>query len=280
MVRFVTTKETTYVGCCIYCGATKGKLTEEHVSPFALNGCITLRDASCLACNKATSKVEEHVLRHMWGAARAEMGYRTRHRKGADERYSLTVIRGGVKTSQEVPLKDALKIIELPIFKVPAALDGRALPDTIECISKDRFILVEQKEDLARRLGADEVCPPEFDPDQFARFVAKCSYGYAIERYGIEAFESIYIRSAILGVTKDVGRWVGSPETRELPIRNTPMSVGFRILPDDDVLVRIKLFPRFDGAEYVAVIGRMKHFHADQYRLIKCGREAVSTKLL
>lgn len=97
-VRFVAEKESTYIGRCIYCGETKGKLTEEHVSPLALNGCITLLDASCLECNKATTKVEEYVLRRMWGAARAEMGYRTRHKKGANELYPLTVILGGVKT--------------------------------------------------------------------------------------------------------------------------------------------------------------------------------------
>jgi hypothetical protein len=214
----------------------------------------------------------------MWGAARAEMGYRTRNKKGVDELYPLTVIRDGVKTFQEVPLKDALKIIELPIFKAPAVLDGRAFPNNIECISKDQVVLVEQRDSLAKRIGVDEVCPPDFDPNKFARFVAKCSYGYAIERYGIEAFESIYIRSAILGMTKDIGQWVGSPDTRELPVRKTPMSGGFRILPDNDVLVRIKLFPRFDGAEYITVIGKMKQFHADQYRLIKGGREAVRAK--
>ena len=52
------------------------------------------------------------------------------------------------------------------------------------------------------------------------------------------------------------------------------MSCGFRIFPNNDVLVRIKLFPRFDGAEYVAVVGRMKQFHADQYRWIRGGSEA------
>lgn len=274
-VRFITRKESTYVGRCIYCGTAQGRLTEEHVSPFALNGCITLLDASCLDCSKVTTMLEEHVLRHMWGAARAEMGYRTRHKRGNDKLYSLTVVRDGVKTVQRVPLKDALKIIELPIFKAPAVLDERSAPNSIEWISKDQFVLVEQIEDLAKRIGVDEVCPPDFDPDKFARFVAKCSLGYAIERYGIDAFETIYIRSAILGSSKDISHWVGSPETREFPIRKTPMSGGFRILPDNDVMVRIKLFPRFDGAEYITVAGKMKRFYADQYRLIKGGREAI-----
>ncbi len=275
-MRVVTHRESTYVGRCIYCGTTQGKLTEEHVSPYALNGCITLRDASCLDCCRETTKVEEHVLRYMWGAARAEMGYRTRNKKSTDRLYSLTVVRNGVKAILQVPLKDALKIVELPIFGPPAILGEGIAPDRIECISKDQFVLVETMEDLAKRIGVDEVCPPDFDPDIFARFVAKCSLGYAVERYGFDAFESVYVQSAILGSAKSVGLWVGSPDFREFPVRKTPMSGGFRILLDNDVLVRIKLFPRFDGAEYVTVVGKMKQFHADQYRLIKDGHEVVN----
>jgi len=273
MVRFVTTKESSHIGRCIYCGATKGKLTEEHVSPFGLNGCVTLLEASCLDCNKVTAGVEQHVLRHMWGAARAEMGYRTRNKKDADSLYQLTSVRDGVKTTRSVPLKDALKIIELPIFDPPTILSGR--PDTghVGSVSKDQFVLVESMEQLASRLGVDEVCPPEFDPDKFARFVAKCSLGYAVERYGIDAFEYFHVCSAIRGKADDIGRWVGSPDAREFPTRKTPMSCGFRIFPNNDVLVRIKLFPRFDGAEYIAVVGRMKQFHADQYRRIRGGPE-------
>jgi hypothetical protein len=56
------------------------------------------------------------------------------------------------------------------------------------------------------------------------------------------------------------------------------MSVGFKIPPNNDVLVRIKLFSRFHGAEYITVVGKMKQFHADQYRLIKAGREAPRAK--
>jgi len=100
--------------------------------------------------------------------------------------------------------------------------------------------------------------------------------GYAVERYGVDAFESFHVCSAILSRADDIGRWVGSPEAREFPTRRTPMSCGFRIFPNNDVLVRIKLFPRFDGAEYIAVVGRMKQFHADQYRRIRGGPEAKS----
>lgn len=201
------------------------------------------------------------------------MGYRTRNKKDADSLYQLTTVRDGIKSTRSVTLKDALKIIELPIFELPTILSGR--PGThVVSVSKDQFVLVESMEQLASRLGVDEVCPPNFDPHKFARFVAKCSLGYAVGRYGIDAFESLYVCSAIRGKANDIGRWVGSPDTREFPTRNTPMSCGFKIFPNNDVLVRIKLFPRFDGAEYIAVVGRMKEFHANQYRRIRGGREA------
>lgn len=214
------------------------------------------------------------MLRQMWGAARTEMGYRTRNKKGALELYPVNVIRAGVQAVLNVPLKDALKTIELAIFRPPGVLEGR-VNRNIECISKDQFDLVEQRTDLAKRLGVDEVCSPECDPSKFARFISKCSLGYAIERYGIDAFESFYVRAAILGKANDIGLWVGSPHTRELPVRKTPMSGGFRIFPDNDVLVRLKLFPRFDGAEYLTVVGKMKQFHADQYRQVRSEREAM-----
>ncbi len=59
-MRVVTKKEATYIGRCIYCGETRGELTEEHVSPFALNGLITLLAASCSECSKVTSGIEEY----------------------------------------------------------------------------------------------------------------------------------------------------------------------------------------------------------------------------
>jgi hypothetical protein len=257
MVRVITNTEYSYVGHCIYCDAAQATLTDEHVSPYGFNGRLVLSKASCILCSKITSALELHVLRNMWGAARAEMGYRTRNKKRAEELYPVTVIRNGVKTVLNVPLKDALKTIELPIFKPPAVLDGR-VDTNIEVTSKDQFDLVEQRADLAQRLGVDEVCSPDYDPTKFGRFVAKCSLGYAIERYGIDAFQSFYVRSAILGKTNDIGCWVGSSDRRELPVRNTPMSVGFRIFPDNDVLVKVKFFARFDGAEYITVVGKMK----------------------
>src|SRR5580704_13142686 len=133
-MRIVTNRETTRVGSCIYCGATSGKLSEEHVSPSGLNGCVVLLDASCTACAKETCRIENHVLRHMWGAARDEMGFRTRDKEARRNRlYRLTVIRNGIRQELQVPLADTLRVIELPIFGPAAALVRRVYAGGINC---------------------------------------------------------------------------------------------------------------------------------------------------
>jgi hypothetical protein len=272
-VRFITKKETSYIGKCIYCDATGDNLSDEHVSPLALNGKLVLEKASCSDCSKITSKLELHVLREMWGAARMATRFSSRHSKRKDTTYPLIVIKNGSKKTLRVPLRDALKIIELPIYLLPAILNKQSTMNKTRLVSKDQFIFEESKETLAKRLNVDEVCSPEFDPNIFMRFIAKCALGYAIEQYGFNAFEAFFIRDGILGRTDDLGQWVGSPTTRELPIRNTPMSVGFRILPDNNVGVRLKLFARYDGAEYIVIVGQMKTYFSEQYRLIKNNSE-------
>lgn len=97
----------------------------------------------------------------------------------------------------------------------------------------------------------------------FARLIAKMAYGYAVERYGLAAFEDVYVIPAILGESDDIGRWVGCPDSREFPVRQCSVSVGFKIIPGDDLVVRLKMFPQFDGAEYVVVVGKVKAIYRD-----------------
>lgn len=94
--------------------------------------------------------------------------------------------------------------------------------------------------------------------EDFARFIAKMAYGYAVERCGLEAFEQVYVVPAILGECNDIGKWVGCSDRREFPVRQCNISVGYKIIPGDDLVVKIKMFPRFDGAEYVVVVGKIK----------------------
>jgi hypothetical protein len=96
-----------------------------------------------------------------------------------------------------------------------------------------------------------------------ARFIAKMAYGYAVERYSLKAFEKAYVVPAILGESNDIGRWVGCSDRREFPVRQCDVSVGYQINPGDDLVVKIKMFTRFDGPEYAVVVGKIKEVYRD-----------------
>jgi hypothetical protein len=122
----------------------------------------------------------------------------------------------------------------------------------------DVFELSERGSEIATRHAADRVIPRQYRLEDFARFIAKMAYGYAVERYGLQAFEKVYVLPAILGESDDIGRWVGCSDRREFPVRQGNVSVGFRIISGDELVVKIKMFPQFDGAEYVVVVGKIK----------------------
>ena len=54
------------VGQCIYCDSRKGKLTKEHIIPYALGGIPFLWKASCARCRKETGDFEERMLHGVW----------------------------------------------------------------------------------------------------------------------------------------------------------------------------------------------------------------------
>lgn len=183
----------------------------------------------------------------------------------------MLVERAGQIERVDAAWQDHWKLIRLPIFPPPACIDSRPYTRGIECISMDMFELAERGEEIAKRHNADRILPPDYSAEEFARFVAKMAYGYAVERYGLEAFESVYMLPAMLGETNDIGKWVGCCDRRELPVRQCIVSVGFKIIPRDDLIVKVKMFAQFDGAEYVVVIGKVKEIYRNYFHA--CGEQ-------
>ena len=225
-VRVIETKESVPIGRCVYCGTAEGKLSEEHITPFGLGGKLTLVDASCSNCQKITSRFEGVVQRNMFFAARAAMASPTR-RPGERERpQRIRLERNGRVEEIEAVWQDQWKLIELPIFPPPAHIDGRPYGVGIEVISKDTFELLERGAEVARRHGGERMLPRDYRPEDFARFIAKMGYGYAIAAYGLDLFvdgigrPSSYVLPALLGERDDIGRWVGCSDRRELPSGN------------------------------------------------------------
>src|SRR6186713_2037472 len=83
MPSFMAAAAKTYppVGKCIYCGTSKGKLSDEHIVPLGLGGKTILPEASCSVCADITSAIEGHCQGRMLGPLRIGLNYPTRHKK-------------------------------------------------------------------------------------------------------------------------------------------------------------------------------------------------------
>ena len=51
-------------------------------------------------------------------------------------------------------------------------------------------------------------------------------------------------------------------------MRDFTVSVGFKIISGRELIVRLKMFAQFDGAEYVVVIGRVKEIYINYFHSI------------
>jgi hypothetical protein len=260
MRRVIETRQTKEIGECIYCGTTQGRLTDEHVTPYGLSGLLVLLHASCDRCARITSGLESAVLKSMF-AARAALRTRTRRPKERRKPQPMLVDKEGKIETIQASWQEQWKVIQLPIFAMPAHIDGRSYTSGIESVSMDQFELSEKGDEIARKHGAEKVLLRAYPVEFFARFIAKMAYGYAVERYSLNAFEDRYVVPAILGEANDIGRWVGCSDRREFPVRDCTVSVGFKIISRNELIVRLKMFAQFDGAEYIVVIGKVKEVY-------------------
>lgn len=259
MRRVIDKKHSVEIGKCIYCGTTERKLSDEHITPLGLSGLLILLRASCDKCAKITSALETEILRHQLFAARAALRTKTRRPKERLKPQPMLIEKDGEIKTVKALWQDQWKVIQLPIFPIPAHIDGRSYTRGIEFISMDQFELSEKGEEIAKRHGADKVLNRNYPVEVFARFIAKMAFGYAVEKYTLNAFEEVYVVPAILGETDDIGRWVGGADRREFPIRECIVSVGFKIISGNELIVKLKMFPQFDGAEYVVVVGKVRN---------------------
>src|SRR5579864_6376972 len=98
------------VGHCIYCGSFEGKLSSEHIIPFALSGNLILPRASCRACADKTKKIEELCTKERYGmffSIRARLGMKSR--RGSTKRGTICTVvvgRDGTPSLKTFPLDD------------------------------------------------------------------------------------------------------------------------------------------------------------------------------
>lgn len=85
--------------------------------------------------------------------------------------------------------------------------------------------------------------------------IAKIGYAAAIAHYGLDPIEP-YVVNAILGETRDIGKWVGCDANKLIKDRGHGHTVA--MLRADNENSRDRAFDFIDAAEYRVIIGRLK----------------------
>lgn len=108
---------------CLYCGTTDGKLTDEHVVPYAIGGTVVIPKASCSSCQTAVGKGEVMLARRTWLLRRAAHDFPSRSKlkgtSGYPTRLPFRVKHGGKKWTLRLPIEEAPITILFPRMRLP-----------------------------------------------------------------------------------------------------------------------------------------------------------------
>ncbi len=169
------------VGRCIYCGRAEGKLSKEHIVPYALNGNWVLPKASCENCRAITQKYEDACLRVMFKPLRTRLGMQSRNPR--QEYVQIEVVHhDNRRETMTVHHKDFPVVaygIHLPIAGIVL---GQAPTDTFPGVLLFRFQHGELENFTSRFAGIARV--GGFDVTAFMRMLAKMGYSYAAAEIG------------------------------------------------------------------------------------------------
>lgn len=260
---------------CIYCGASSGRLTNEHVFPYALGGELVLPKSSCSQCAQKTSQLELFVLRRMFGKARTKLNMRSRKPDKRPKRYPITLtMPDGSKRDHDVAGDKYPFHCTFPTYPPARALRG-LLPSEVDELRIGVWSLCDedQVERLKVQYGAVDISLHMMDLNSsiFCRFLAKIAHGYA---FATEAQDYIPLtRDFILGAEVDPNFLVGCED-----------AITFQRDADEGLFLRtwisrsfypgfvvafIQFFPSEDAPVYHVLVGMMPSVIARTHRATK-----------
>ena len=255
------------VGHCIYCSRADVKLSDEHIIPLGLNGTFILPNASCKKCADVTSRIKHDLLRGEMRQVRAALSFKTRRPKEMPTTFPLLVTRNGVEEKLEVPFRDQLIILPLPLYAEPAFIKPYDYAKGIAVTGIQTVRFGDQPEELLKRHNAEKVAlETRLDHNLFARLLAKIAYSLAVAELGSENIGLVYVLPTIFGNMEQCGRWVGSSDkvlTPESPdIQHASTVQTYRMSDDKEarsiIVVLLKLFANVPSPGYVVIVGELK----------------------
>jgi len=244
------------VGRCIYCGTTDEPLHKEHIIPYCLGGSFVLHSASCPKCEQNTREFERFVTTEQALVIRTVMNLSTRRKGGRPKTLPLKVTKAGQEETVDCPIAMYPMQLFLAVYPPPAYIDRRPYNKGIDWRG---IVTVGPPVKLIKRLRG------LFQIDDFsstislqgltqAKLLAKIALGFAVAKYGTRVIEHAYIRRAILGQSKDIGKWVGCISRSSLAT-NLLHEVTLSVEQDKNIYASIRLFACYGTPEYLVVVG-------------------------
>lgn len=244
------------VGACIYCGKISDSLEKEHIIPYGLKGQWVLPSASCRKCAQITSRFERNVLRDWLLPARAALHCPTRRPGKRPKRFPVFMTRAGVEKEIQVPIEEYPTVIPMWVFDLPGYLTGNSGSELKAIGASFITIGTISTEELTNKYGANAGIRITHQPYTVAQFIAKIAYGFSVAQFGLRNIQEAYVLPGILGVSNDLGQWVGCDQMRKLGAAKDYHS--FEISTNrNEIVTRVKLFSQFDTPEYVVCVGRL-----------------------
>jgi hypothetical protein len=204
------------VDACIYCGSGDG-LTDEHIIPLGLGGNLVFPKASCLACNKVTSRFEERVLRGHMSEVRAVANLPTRRKKKRPTSVRTEFIQAdGSRKHVDVPLPGAAAFMLLPAFAPAARIYGLPAVQGMQISAIDTIGVGQDLITFAAKNDAVGVAGKvRLEAHAFCQMLCKIAYSYYVATTGQIAKSESPALAVLLGSEQNSSNWLGS---RALPL--------------------------------------------------------------
>jgi len=184
--------------------------------PYGLGGDLVLKDASCTACAKETSKLELRLLRGHWWPYRQFLGLPSRRSGEAIPDLDVTLMKAdGTEVPARLPMakQSVALVFELDPPSILGGVMRSDVPNAPRLYMKNLapFPSAVQVAGVAYSLKADDKLniPVAFDAADLCRFLAKVAHGYLISRRGLNSCSEFLLPALILGRTPGAQSFVG-----------------------------------------------------------------------
>ena len=194
----------------MYCLASGGPRTEEHLIPRALGGRATLRDAVCEPCRRITGRLEQITLDREFLVPKTLLALKRRRARGQGPSRLPPLLLAGADAPTVLTPDAFPRSFSLPAF-APAGLladaDRAATPPRIDFVDCRLNLGTPTRQTVA-------ATQPLANANAYAWSIAKWAYALAVAERGLDWGDMQPMRDLMLGRRADAFTFVGNPAHR------------------------------------------------------------------